>query len=51
MFHLPEKNLQRKLQMFDELVWNRKMCPIDSVSWRENEVIFGCGSEPKHHQR
>ena len=50
-FYLMEKNLRRKLRLFDELAWKRKMCSIDSFSWRETGVVFGSSPEPKHHQR
>ena len=50
-FNLPEKNLRRKLGMFDELAWKRKIRSIDSFSRRETGVVTGSSPEPKHDQR
>ena len=34
-----------------ELAWKRKMCPIDSFSWRETRIVLWSSHESKHHQR
>ena len=51
ILHSPEKNLWRKLWMFEELAWKREMRTIDSFCWKEPRVILGSSTETKHHQR
>ena len=45
--NLQEKNLRRKLGMFDELAWKRKISSADSFSRRETGVVLGSSLEPE----
>ena len=51
LFYTSEKSIWRKFSVFEELAWERKGRSKHSLCRRKSQIIFGRGSEAKHHLR